>query len=112
MLEPITRSAGCPGTRGQCVNARSLTSVLEATGSDPPGQGPSARLLDGLLSQGSTGITGSPRHHPATRQFRQAQHHNTPTPQPATAPHPGFSPDCDHPPGDEAFGEALGRAAG
>ena len=32
----------------------------------------------------------------------------TRTPQPPTAPHPGFSRECDHPRGDQAFGVTRG----
>jgi len=35
----------------------------------------------------------------------------TRTPQPPTAPHPGFSRECDHPRGDQAFG-VVGERAG
>ena len=46
--------------------------AVEATESDPPGPDPSARLLNGLSSQGSTGITGSRHHHPPHPQASAA----------------------------------------
>ena len=54
---------------------------------------------------------GSPRHHPATRQSRQAQHHNRPQAPGQLrrrTPAPGFSRGCDHPPGTVALKEQLG----
>src|SRR6266702_3489219 len=66
--------SGLPGDPGQCVNAKS-DQRARGNRKRPSGQGPGARLLDGLVSQRNAGITGSPRHHPATRQSRQAQHH-------------------------------------
>ena len=49
---------GCPGA--SVGKAENLTGVLEATVRDPSGQGPGARLIGGLKSQGATGVGGQP----------------------------------------------------
>src|SRR5215472_16884403 len=93
-------TAGCPGTQVSASNARSLTSVLEATGSDPPGRVPAPGLRTGSYPKEAPASRAARAIIPQTRPSRHAL--------PATAPHPGFSRGCDHPPGDQAYdmGEA------
>ena len=45
---------------GLSREAENLTGMLEATVRDPSGQGPGARLIGGLTSQGGTGVGGQP----------------------------------------------------
>ena len=100
MLEPIGRSAGCPGIRGQCVNAKS-DQRARGNRKRPSGSGPQRQAFQRALIPKKLGVTGSPRHHPANRKPRQAPHPSRGKPQPATALQAGtgFSRECDHPRG-------------
>src|SRR5450755_3320417 len=46
--------------RGPRSGTEILTGVLEATVRDPSRSGPGARLMDGLTTQGATGVGGQP----------------------------------------------------
>ena len=103
MLEPIGRSAGCPRVRGQCVNAKS-DQRAQGNRKRPTGSGPSARLINGLLSHRGSASRAARTIIPATASPGSPSTTTRPRPQQATAPHPGpgFSRECDHPQGDEA----------
>ena len=98
MLEPIGRSAGCPGIRGQCVNAKS-DQRARGNRKRPSGSGPQRQAVLRALIPSKHRRHGQPA--PSSRKL-QAMAATAPQPgqpQPATAPHPGpgFSRECDHP---------------
>ena len=67
------KSAGCPGIRGQCVNAKS-DQRARGNRKRPSGSGPQRQAFQRALIPKKPGVTGSPRHHPANRNARQAPH--------------------------------------
>ena len=75
MLETIGCSAGCPGSRGRCVNAKS-DQRARGNRKRPSGSGPQRQAFKRALVPKKLGVTGSPRHHPANRKVGQAQHRN------------------------------------
>jgi hypothetical protein len=103
MLEPIGRSAGCPRVRGQCVNAKS-DQRAQGNRKRPTGSGPSARLINGLLSQRGSASRAARTIIPATASPGSPSITTRPRPQQATAPHPApdFLADATTPRGTAA----------
>jgi len=108
----VRTPAGCPGPRSG--SSRIQTVVLEATRSDPQGQGPAARQISGIDLPLCDGVTGSPHPILATRLPPRSQPQpprgSTPSPRPARTG-PGFSPSCDRPHGRRKADYLLLRGA-
>src|ERR1700722_18361592 len=81
------RAARGPGLAGS--EAANTDRRAQGNKRRPSGQGPGARLLDGLASQGKVGVTGSPRPSSQPRPSRKAR---SPRRAPPAAPRPGREP--------------------
>ena len=104
------RTAGCPGAP---VGKQRLTGVLVATMRDPSGQGPGARLIDGMRRQVEAGFgDGQPApsiHAPGTPGSQNTDISSQNPGHPPSRTPPGISRPPRRPPGHLRL---IGRCAG